>query len=159
MDFNGTFLATIITFILFVFIMNKILYAPILGIMEERKNFIDSNYKDARENDKKSDELSAEREDELDNARNGAREKYLSTVDEFKKERQSKIESAQEAEKQELERSNDELAHLSDEVKDGLKGSMANLASDIVEKVIGYRSEVQDFDNNVVDSVLWGGGK
>ena len=159
MDFNGTFLATIVTFILFVFVMNKILYAPILGIMEERKSFIDSNYKDARENDKKSDELLTERNDELNNAKDEAREKYLSTVDEFKKERQSKIESAQDVEKQELERSNDELAHLSDEVKDGLKGSMANLASDIVEKVIGYRSEVQDFDSSVVNSVLWGGGK
>ena len=159
MDFNGTFLATIVTFILFVFVMNKILYAPILGIMEERKSFIDSNYKDARENDKKSDELLTERNDELNNAKDEAREKYLSTVDEFKKERQSKIESAQDVEKQELERSNDELAHLSDEVKDGLKGSMANWASDIVEKVIGYRSEVQDFDSSVVNSVLWGGGK
>lgn len=156
MEFNGTFLATIITFVLFVFIMNKILYAPILGIMEERKNFIDSNYKDASENDKKCEVLSEERETELNTAKNDARIKYLSTIDEFKQDRQTKIESAQEAEREELERSNEELAHLSDEVKDGLKGSMANLASDIVEKVIGYRSEVQGFDSSVVDSVLWG---
>jgi F-type H+-transporting ATPase subunit b len=159
MDFNGTFLATIITFILFVLVMNKILYTPILGIMEKRKNFIDSNYKDAHENDEKCEVLSEEREAELNTAKNDARIKYLSTVDEFKQERQVKIESAQDAERAELERSNEELAHLSDEVKDGLKGSMANLASDIVEKVIGYRSEVQGFDSNIVDSVLWGGGK
>jgi len=62
MEFNGTFLATIITFILFVFVMNKVLYAPLLGIMEERKKFIDSNYKDANENDAKSAELVYEKE-------------------------------------------------------------------------------------------------
>ena len=156
MDFNGTFLAVIITFILFVFVMNKILYAPILGIMEERRKVIDSNYKDAKDNDKKSEELTAEKEGELNTAKNNAREKYLSAIDEFRQERQSKIESAQVSEKQELERSNDELAHLSDEVKNGLKNSMTDLATDIVEKVIGYRSEVKDFDNSVVDSVLWG---
>ena len=43
MEFNATFLATIISFIVFVFLMNKILYAPILNIMEERKNFINDN--------------------------------------------------------------------------------------------------------------------
>lgn len=156
MEFNGTFLATIITFTVFVFIMNKILYAPILGIMEERKNVIDSNYKDANENNEKCKILSEEREQELNTAKNDARVKYLRTVDEFKQEHQEKIESAQEAEKQEIVRLDEELAHLSDEVKNGLKGSMANLATDIVEKVIGYRSEIHDFDNSVVDSVLWG---
>ena len=159
MEFNGTFLATIITFIAFVLVMNKILYAPILGIMEERKNFINSNYKDAHENDKKCEVLSDKRETELNVAKNDARTKYLSTVDEFKQERRKKIESAQTAEKQELDRSNDELAHLSDGVKDGLKGSMANLATDIVEKIIGYRSEVKGFDDSKVNEVLWGGGK
>ena len=159
MEFNGTFLATIITFILFVFVMNKILYAPILGIMEERENFINSNYNDARENDNKTQELNTEREGKLNEAKNDARLKYLETIDEFKKERSEKIESAQEAEKEELKLSDEELNRLSDEVKDGLKVSMVSLASDIVEKVIGYRSEVKDFDNEVVSSVLWGGGK
>ena len=45
--------------------------------------------------------------------------------------------------------------NLSNEVKNGLKSSMTNLANDIVEKVIGYRSEVQGFDEEVVNKVLW----
>ena len=49
MEFNATFLATIISFIIFVLLMNKILYAPILNIMEERRKFIDANYKAAEE--------------------------------------------------------------------------------------------------------------
>ena len=59
MEFNGTFLATIITFIVFVILMNKVLYVPILSIMEERKSIIDENYKSAQENDTKSAELTA----------------------------------------------------------------------------------------------------
>lgn len=159
MEFNGTFLATIITFVVFVFVMNKILYAPILGIMEQRKNFIDSNYKDAKENDEKSEALSQEREEKLDEAKDDARAKYLETIDGFKEKRDEEIGAVQNEVRDELERAEEELKRLSDSVKDELKGSMTNLASDIVEKVIGYRSEVQNFDNEIVSSVLWGKGK
>jgi len=156
MEFNGTFLVTIITFVLFVFVMNKILYAPILGIMEERKNFIDSNYKDAQNNDEKTQALNSERENRLNDAKNDARIKYLESVDSFKNEQSEEIEKIQSDEKEELNRMNEQLDRLSDEVKDGLKNSMTNLATDIVEKVIGYRSEVKNLDNDLVSSILWG---
>ncbi len=156
MEFNGTFLATIITFIVFVFVMNKILYRPILSIMEQRNEFIDTNYKNARQNDAKTDELSAEREEQLGEARDDARKKYLESVNNFKKGRDEEIAVVQDEVKEELERSGEELLQLSDEVKKELKSSMTTLASDIVEKVIGYRSEVESFDDEKVDSVLWG---
>ena len=156
MEFNATFLATIITFILFVFIMNKILYRPILGIMEERKNFIDSNYKNADENNAKSEELVAEKEAKLDDAKDDARGKYLETVDEFKNQKADIISDAQRVASEELERSREELRGASDEAKNALKGSMNDLANDIVEKVIGYRSNIENFDDEVVNNVLWG---
>ena len=59
MEFNGTFLATIITFIVFVFLMNKILYAPVLNIMEERRRVIDGNYQTASDNDTKTERRKA----------------------------------------------------------------------------------------------------
>lgn len=155
MEFNATFLVTIITFIVFVFVMNKVLYAPILGIMEQRKTFIDSNYDEAKSNNEKSASLTEEREEKLDEAKDDARAKYLESVDEYKSKRADEINSAQNEVREELEQSREELKHISDSVKDELKGRMTNLASDIVEKVIGYRSEVQDFDNEVVSSVLW----
>ena len=156
MEFNGTFLATIITFILFVFIMNRVLYRPILGIMEERKNVIDSNYRCAKENDSKTDELCAEKESKLNDARDNARGKYLETVDEFKIKKTDIVSDAQKNSAEELERSRAELQQVSDEVKNGLKGSMNDLANDIVEKVIGYRSDIEGFDDETVNKVLWG---
>ena len=48
-----------------------------------------------------------------------------------------------------------ELENISNDTKQKLKSSMSDLASDIVEKVIGYRSDVQGFDDNVVNEVLW----
>lgn len=38
MEFNATFIITTISFILFTFIMNKIFYAPLGKIIDERQN-------------------------------------------------------------------------------------------------------------------------
>ena len=156
MEFNGTFLATIITFILFVFVMNKVLYAPILGIMEARKNFIDSNYKDANDNDAKSAELVAEKEEKLSDAKEQARGEYIAALEGYKAQKAEVIINAQNSAQTELEASKAELENLSNEVKEGLKSSMNDLANDIVEKIIGYRSEVEGFDDTKISEVLWG---
>ena len=155
MEFNGTFLATIVSFIVFVFLMNKVLYAPILNIMEERKAFIDNNYKAVEKNDAKVDKLNQKREEKLADAKNDAKESYNETIEEFKAQKNEIIVKAQNATSEELENSRKELEKLSADVKEGLKESMTDLANDIVEKVIGYRSEVQGFDNRTVDEILY----
>ena len=155
MEFNGTFLATIITFVIFVILMNKILYAPVLNIMEQRKSFIDDNYKAVEENDSKSAMLISEKEEKIAETREEAKTQYNEAISEFKAQRDEVVKGAQISAKEGLERSKAELVNLSNEVKVGLKASMTSLANDIVEKVIGYRSEVQGFDDEVVNKVLW----
>ena len=44
MEFDATFLIAAISFIVFVFIMNKIFYAPILNIMKARQDFVEENF-------------------------------------------------------------------------------------------------------------------
>ena len=136
MEFNATFLATIITFIVFVMLMNKILYAPILSIMEERRAFIDGNYREAEDNDIRAQGLAEEKEEKLQEAKDEAKEKYTEIVDDFKSQRSDIVADAQNSAKEELERSKIELENVSNEVKNNLKGSMTDLANDIVEKVI-----------------------
>jgi len=155
MEFNATFLATIVTFILFVILMNKVLYAPILNIMEERKNFIKNNYEEATQNDEKAKKLAQKREEKILDAREEAKELYNETIDGFKNQKTDIVSQAQNLAVEELEKSRIELEQLSNEVKEGLKSSMTELANDIVEKVIGYRSEVQGFDGKTVDEILY----
>ena len=47
------------------------------------------------------------------------------------------------------------INNVSNETKEALKGRMTDLANDIVEKMIGYRSEVQGFDNDTVNRILY----
>ncbi|MBQ9150324.1 ATP synthase F0 subunit B [bacterium] len=155
MEFNATFLATIVSFIIFVFLMNKILYAPILNIIEKRKNFIDENYKSAAQNKDEANALIEKIEDKRNVAKDDARIQYSETIDEFKNQKKQVILEAQKAANEELSASNLELNSISNETKENLKGSMVELANDIVEKIIGYKPEVQGFDNEKIDEILY----
>lgn len=157
MEFNGTFLVTIITFIVFVFLMNKILYAPILSIMEERKSVIDGNYKIAEDNMIRVQGLIEEKDERLLDAKDEAKVKYNSIVDKFKSKKSEIVKEANNDSTEKINKSEIELENVSNEVKNALKGSMTDLANDIVEKIIGYRSSVQDYDckEDVINKVLW----
>ena len=155
MEFNATFLATIVSFIVFVFLMNKILYAPILNILEERKKFIDENHKSAVENNEKTDAIISEIEEKKTVAKNNAKNEYSKIVDEYKIQKNQSISELKEQAKIELKQANDELIQDSNELKEELKKSMMDLANDVVEKIIGYRSDVQEFDNNKINEILY----
>ena len=155
MEFNGTFFAAIISFLVFVFVMNKMLYEPVRRIVNERNNFISGNYDSATENNSKADELSNQREEKISDAKDEARGKYNEILAGFKDKRTDIVKDAQNKSHEELEQAYDNLNNLSNEAKESLKWKMTDLANDIVEKVLGYRSEVQGFDNDKVNEILY----
>ena len=118
MEFNATFLATIISFIIFVFLMNKILYTPILNIIEERKNYIDGNYKSAKEDNEQTSLIDSEIENKRNVAKDDARIQYSKTIEEFKTQKAQLVQEARQAAKNELEESNLELTNISNEAKE-----------------------------------------
>lgn len=155
MEFNATFLASIISFLVFVFLMNKILYSPMEKIVKERQKFIDENFNSADENYKKADGLEHQREEKLVGAKNEARSKYNDSVNGFKAQKADILKQAQDKTNAELEEEYQKLNNISNDTKEGLKGRMTDLANDIVEKVLGYRSEVHGFDNDEVNRILY----
>ena len=62
---------------------------------------------------------------------------------------------AQDETNSELSQAYENLNNVSNETKEGLKWRMTDLANDIVEKVLGYRSEVQGFNNDKINEILW----
>lgn len=155
MEFNATFLATIISFLIFVYLMNKVLYEPVRRIVNERHDFIEGNYSDADNNNAKAEELSEKREEELKEAKDNAKAKYNELIDNYKNQKSEIVKNAQEETSKELEDAYNNLNNVSNEAKEKLKGSMTDLANDIVEKVIGYRSEIQGFDDEEVNKILY----
>ena len=96
MEFNATFLVTIISFIVFVYLMNRVLYVPIQKIVAEREDFVDSNLSAAESNNIKAKELSDNREQKILTARNDARNVYIKSLNGYKKQKDEFIHNAQE---------------------------------------------------------------
>ena len=57
MEFNATFLISAISFIVFTFLMNLILYKPLEKVVNEREELINGNYDDADKNKEKAKSL------------------------------------------------------------------------------------------------------
>lgn len=155
MEFNGTFFVTIISFLVFVFVMNRILYLPIRKIVTERNIFISDNYDSANINNKKTEEISSDIENSLINAKEDARLKYNELLEQFKEQKTNIITNAQQDSIAKTEQAYGNLNNISNEAKESLKTKMTDIANDIVEKVLGYRSEIQGFDENSVNNILY----
>jgi len=155
MEFNGTFFVSIISFLAFVLIMNKMLYEPVHKIVRERNSFIDGNYAAANENNTKADELEKEHDEKIVEAKEDARGKYNEMLAGYKEQRTNIVKDAQNKSHDELESAYSNLNNVSNEAKENLKWKMTDLANDIVEKVLGYRSEVKGFDNDKVNEILY----
>ena len=155
MEFNGTFFAVIISFIIFVFLMNKVLYAPIRKIVKERNSLVTGNYAIANGNDEKSKELSDTRDKKIAEARGDAHTKYNETIGEYKNKRSEVVGKVTEDVKHELQDSYTNLENVSNEAKQGLKFQITSIAEDIAEKILGYRSTVNEFDNDEIDKILY----
>ena len=65
MEFNATFLVSFVSFIVFVVLMNQILYRPLDKIVRERKQFVDGNYNDANTANQKASALIKDRADRI----------------------------------------------------------------------------------------------
>lgn len=117
---------------------------------------MDSNYKQAEDNNIKFEQLSSEKDEKLLEAKNDARKKYVEVIEEFKNQRNGILLDKQDFENERYKNSQLELENLSNDTKQSLKNNMSDLANDIVEKVIGYKCDSNDFENEVVDKVLWG---
>jgi F-type H+-transporting ATPase subunit b len=155
MEFNGTFFVSIISFLVFVFIMNKLLYEPVHKIVKERNDFINGNYDVANANNAKADELDENRNKKIIEAKEDGRGKYNELLAKFKEQRTDIVKNAQAKTHEELEKAYSDLSNVSNEAKENLKWKMTDLANDIVEKVLGYRSEVQGFDNDKINNILY----
>lgn len=155
MDFNGTFFAVIISFIVFVYLMNKLMYEPVRSIVLKRNELIEGNYNEAEKNNQKCKELTDEREKKLVSARHEARAQYIETLNEFKEQKNDIIQKAQNETNDELNSAYENLNNVSNDAKNRLKNSITDLANDIVEKVLGFRSEIHGFDNDKIDEILY----
>lgn len=78
MEFNATFLISAISFIVFTFLMNVILYKPLEKVVNEREELINGNYSDADKNKEKAKSLLESVAEKLAKSKSDAKSVYNS---------------------------------------------------------------------------------
>ncbi len=154
MEFNGTFIVTIITFIIFIVVMNKILYAPILRIMEERKNFIEDNYNEAQHNTSQSEQILKEKDEKIGKVKSEAKEKFSKETSLAKDKKDSCVNNAKNQAKEELNNKRQDFLNAKEQTSQNLKGDIVNLAQLISDKFLKAKEEIKDVDDELINRIM-----
>lgn len=151
MEFDATFLIVAISFVIFVLIMNKIFYAPILKIMQERQAFIDNNYNDSKIIKKETSEKEQYYNSELDKARDEAREKIDTKARQFKDDRSLIIADYKKELQQNILQQKEDMKNSARQAKDELKSSVVDIAKDISSKIMGNNFNVESINESEIE--------
>lgn len=137
MEFNATFLVSAISFIVFVFIMNAILYKPVIKIMEEREAFLKSNFDEAEAARFETGKISDKKQSELAAARAEATSIVSDGTAKFKAENKTETDEFEKAQKSRIEEEKTVLKDEAENSKDSLNNGSSEISKIIVDKVLG----------------------
>lgn len=140
MEFNATFLVSAISFIVFVFIMNTVLYRPVIKIMEERQAFLDKNEKDTEDANRQAEEFATKKEAELAKARAEAKSIVDNGTEKFKAENKVALDNYSSEQKQLMEDKKSELYNEMTSAKETLKQSSDDISRMITDKILEVKN-------------------
>lgn len=137
MEFNATFIASAISFIVFTFIMNAIFYKPLSNVVSERQKFIDETLQEAKHHSEKSEAILKDKEKKLEKTKHDARKHIAEKSDEAKSQKSEMASVAQQKAVQTIESAKGDLSQSKDEAQKVLEKETQSLAQSIAAKILG----------------------
>ncbi len=154
-EFNATFIVAMLSFVLFILIMNSIFYNPILSIIRKRDEYINSNYSEAKTLKDTAQSLNEEREIKLNQTKENCRQNLMSVVDKVQSDAGQKIKIARDHSKAAIQTGKDNVHAKEEEVKNTIKTEVINdLASSIVSKITGIQTVVDSSDDATLTKIM-----
>ena len=120
-EFNATFLVAMLSFVVFIMIMNAIFYRPILNIMRKRDEYINSNYNEANSNFEEAQKLDAQRNEKIQQTQNQCRTDIKNIVEEAQNIASKNAQDARAKVKDEIQSRKDSLTRESEALEGALK--------------------------------------
>ncbi|HIU92240.1 MAG TPA: ATP synthase F0 subunit B [Candidatus Limenecus avicola] len=154
MEINATILVSAISFIVFIFIMNKILYKPVLEIMEKRQNYIDANKNEADEHHKKAQQLLVDKDARVAEAQRTSRDIVASKADAIKEEKSKVLNDTKNSVTSYFSEQKQNLAHQKDEAAANMKHDVADLANRLTTKLMGEGIAFEPVGEQEVEEVM-----
>lgn len=154
LEFNATFLVSMISFVVFIMIMDKIFYKPILNVINQRQSFIDGNYSDAKNSKDKAESLLNEKEQRLNETLLKSKKLVADKTEEANQKSQSLTVEAKTKSQEEIEKAKEQLKKEENQTTDELKTNVKDLAENISSKLLGNEVKIDNIDYEFVNKVL-----
>lgn len=151
MEFDATFIIAVISFIVFVFIMNKIFYAPIIKIMQERQSVVEENFNSAKSLNMETKKQTEYRDSELEKSRDVARQKVADASQHFKQELSKEISEYKTELFDNIAKEKENLRNSALEAKEILKDNVVDIAKEISHKVLGVDINAESINKSQLE--------
>ena len=154
LEFNTTFLVCMVSFVIFLLMINAILYEPLAQVVQRRKRYIEMNNQGAQDAKDNLEKIINWRKERLQKSKEVAKEVYTKVITEFKLKKDTLIEYEQNIAAKDLSGVKIKLENVNREAKSHLKNQVGVLASAIATKFLGYETHIETINEEVVDNIL-----
>ena len=148
MEFDATFLIAAISFVVFVFIMNAIFYAPVMRIMEERNKVVENNFNSAKKLNEETQKKEEYHQNELETSRNEARVTLDSEMQRMKIEKSKAINEYKNELFDNISKEKENLENSALEAKETLKDTVVDIAKSISSILLGDNLNIGSIDKS-----------
>ena len=154
MEINATILVSAISFIVFIFIMNSILYKPVLEIMEKRQKYIDANKNEADEHRQKAQDLLSDKQARVADAQRKSRDIVASKADALKEEKAKVLKDTKDSVTNYFSEQKQNLARQREDASHNMKYDVADLANRLTTKLMGVGIAFDPVGEQEVEEVM-----
>ena len=152
LEFNATFFVAMFSFIIFMLMMNSILYKPLSRIVEQRENIIRGNYSDAELTNEKIEDIVTQHKANIEETKALAKEQFNQKLNNYKAQKDEILESAKLLAKKDLAIAQTELAGEEKSAKIVLKSRVLSLANLITSKLLGEDTKITEVSEEELNS-------
>ncbi len=154
LEFNTTLIVCIVSFVIFLLMLNAILYEPLADVVHRRMRYINSNYKEAEEAKDKIEKLDAWTVERKQKSKDVARDVYSKVINEYKLKKDTLIEYEHTISAKDMSGVRLKLQNIDRETRMQLKEHVGELASAVASKFLGYDKQINTIDEETVDNIL-----
>lgn len=137
MEFNATFIVSVISFIIFTLLMNEILYKPVSKIVEEREHLINDNYESAKESKEQAGAIYADRDEKLSITAAENKKLTAETLAKANADAKNKTTDAKQNSIAQINEAKSDIQNRSEALNNEIKGRIDELADNISAKILG----------------------
>ncbi len=137
-EFNATLIISMISFVVFMSIMNAIFYRPILNIIRKRDEFVSQNYSQAEALASEAQNIKNDYESKLADVKEQGRIKVANEFEKVQKDSFEKTQNAKEQTRLKIQENKKIINAEKDKLYDEINSKLINdLSSNIVNKIVG----------------------